>query len=152
MKRAGKITLAIGIVAPIGLGVAAVSAHAHPGEGGMMGGRHQGMMGGMQQGMMEKHQAMMGGNGQGAMGHGSMGQGSSIGAQLMTPEEQTAMRDKMRAAKTPEERQKLAEANRSEMQKRAKEKGITLPDPHAGHGEHGEHGQHGGPATPPAAK
>jgi hypothetical protein len=149
MKRAGKITLAMGIVASLGLGMAAVSVHAHPGEGGMMGGMHQGMMGGMQQGMMEKHQAMMGGNSHGAMGHGSMGQGAGIGAQLMTPEEQTAMREKMRAAKTPEERQKLAEANRSEMQKRAKEKGITLPEAHAGHGEHG---QHGGPATPPAAK
>jgi len=29
---------------------------------------------------------------------------------------------------TPEERQKLAEANRAEMEKRAKEKGVTLPE------------------------
>ena len=33
--------------------------------------------------------------------------------------------------KTPEERQKLADANRAKMQKRAKEKGITLPEPHS---------------------
>ena len=37
----------------------------------------------------------------------------------------------MRSAKTPEERQKLAEANRAEMEKRATEKGITLPE-HSG--------------------
>ena len=46
----------------------------------------------------------------------------------MTPEERTAFGEKMRNAKTSEERQKLAEANRDEMQKRAKEKGITLPE------------------------
>jgi hypothetical protein len=40
------------------------------------------------------------------------------------------MIEKMRNAKTPEERQKIAEANRAEMEKRAKEKGITLPGPH----------------------
>ena len=37
---------------------------------------------------------------------------------------------------TPEERHELAEATRAEMQKRAKEKGLTLPEPHgprAGH-------------------
>ena len=36
----------------------------------------------------------------------------------------------MRSAKTAEERQKLAEANRAEIEKRAKEKGITLPEAH----------------------
>jgi Spy/CpxP family protein refolding chaperone len=43
----------------------------------------------------------------------------------MTPEERTALQEKMRNAKTPEERQKLAQATRDEMQKRAKEKGVT---------------------------
>jgi len=69
--------------------------------------------------------------GHGAMGHGAAGMGA--GHSLMTPEERTALQEKMRNAKTPEERQKLAQATRDEMQKRAKEKGTTLP-------------QHGGPA------
>ena len=34
----------------------------------------------------------------------------------------------MRNAATPEERQKIAEAIHAEMQKRAQEKGITLPE------------------------
>ena len=55
----------------------------------------------------------------------------------MTPEEHTATINKMRNAATPEERQKIADATRAEMQKRAKEKGITLPEtrgPRAGYG------------------
>jgi hypothetical protein len=77
------------------------------------------MQGGMQYGMMG-----------GGMGPGAMaGYGAGYGAQLMTPEERTAFREKMRNA-TPEERQKLAEANHAEMQKRAQEKGITLPERH----------------------
>ena len=63
------------------------------------------------------------------MMHGGFA-GPMAGQQLMTPEERTALQEKMRNARTPEERQKLAEANRAEMQKRAKEKGITLPEPH----------------------
>ncbi len=50
--------------------------------------------------------------------------------QLMTDEERTAMHEKMRAAKTPEERQTLRAANHAEMEKRAKEKGITFPMQH----------------------
>ena len=76
---------------------------------------------------------MKGAMGPGATGHASAG--PSSGHALLTPEERTALREKMRNAKTPEERQKLAEATRTEMQKRAKEKGITLPEhrgPHAG--------------------
>jgi hypothetical protein len=34
----------------------------------------------------------------------------------------------MRNAKTPEERQQIAAVTRTEMQKRAAEKGITLPE------------------------
>ena len=111
-----KTAYRMAVVAVLGLGVAA-AAIAHPGEmGGAMG---PGMMGGM--------------------GHGAMGPGAMGGQQLMTPEERTALMEKMRNAKTPEERQKIAEANRAEMEKRAKEKGITLPAPHGpgmgfGHG------------------
>jgi Spy/CpxP family protein refolding chaperone len=105
MKRSHKIALSI--AASLGLGAAAVSAH--PGQ----------MMGGP-----------MGMHGMGGMGHGPMGAGPAAAQQLMTPEEQTALREKMQNAKTPEERQKLAQANRAEMEKRAKEKGITLPEPH----------------------
>ena len=97
----------MGIVAAIGLGLPAVAIPAHLG-------------------------AMMGG-----MGQGPMYYGSGQGAQLMTPEERLAMREKMRNAATFEDRRALADANRAEMQKRAREKGITLPDtrgPHYGHG------------------
>ena len=95
------------------------------------------MMGdGMVHGMMN-HGMMDHGTGSGTgIGHGSMGQGGAghgSAQQLMTPEERTAMQEKMRNAKTPEERQRLAQANHAEMQKRAKEKGITLPE-HRGPG------------------
>ena len=66
------------------------------------------------------------------MGMGS-GHGPMAGQQLMTPEERAGFQEKMRSAKTPEERQKLAEATHAEMQKRAKDKGITLPE-HRGPG------------------
>jgi hypothetical protein len=95
------------VAAVLGLGLAA-TAFAHPGEmGGAMG---AGMMGGM--------------------GHGAMGPEAMGAAQLMTPDERTALQEKMRNAKTPEERQKIAAANRAEMERRAKEKGIALPGPH----------------------
>jgi len=119
MKRSHKI--AAGIVASLGLGLAITTAYAHPDGMGSMG---SGMGGSMGPGMMH---SMHGGNGSAGMGRG-MGPGAAAGQQLMTPEEQTALRDKMRSAATPEERQKLVEANRAEMQKRAKEKGITLPE------------------------
>ncbi len=115
MKRSHKI--AAGIVASLGLGLAITTAYAHPDGMGSMG---SGMGGGMMHGMH-------GGNGSAGMGRG-MGPGAAAGQQLMTPEEHTAFRDKMRSAATPEERQKLAAANRAEMQKRATEKGITLPE------------------------
>ena len=118
MKRSHKI--ALGIAASLGIGAATLS-FAHPGQ----------MTGGP-----------MGMHGMGGMGHGPMGASPAAAQQLMTPEEQTAFREKMQNAKTPEERQKLAEANRAEMEKRAKEKGITLPQPHgprAGFGPHSGH-------------
>jgi hypothetical protein len=85
-------------------------------------GMRAGTMGGM--GPM----AMRSGIGPGATGAGFAGPAAA--QQLMTPEERTANINKMRSAATPEERQKIAAANHAEMQKRAKEKGITLPEQH----------------------
>ena len=115
--------LAAGVIASLGLGIAVATAYANPGQmgGGMehgKGGMQHGAKGGMQHGA------------QGGMQHGGMGGGAGHGAgqQLMTPEERTALQEKMRNAKTPEERQQIATATRAEMQKRATEKGITLPE------------------------
>lgn len=130
MKQSHKF--AVGVVASLGLGIAVAAAYAQTGPMGggmgphMQGGMQHGAQGGMQHGAK-------GGTGHGPMGAGAAGHG--VGQQLMTPEERTALQEKMRSAKTPEERQKIAEATRTEMQKRAQEKGITLPKhrgPHFG--------------------
>ena len=120
MKQYRKI--AVGAVASLGLALVVATAFAQsdsmgPGKGHMMG--MQGGMSGMMQGGI--HNGMQGGSA------GQMG-----GQQLMTPQEREALAEKMRSAKTPEERQALAAATRAEMEKRAKEKGITLPQ-HSGH-------------------
>jgi len=86
VKRSHQVVA--GIAAALGLALAG-AAFAHP-EG----------MQGMQHGMM------------GGTGHAGMGMGPSS----MTPEERSAFHEKMRNAKTPEERQKLA-----------KERAATLP-------------------------
>ena len=130
MKQSHKF--AAGIIASLGLGIAVAAAYAQPGQmGGGMGPHAQG---GMQHGAMAGMQhGAKGGTGHGPMGAGAAGHGA--GQQLMTPEERTAVQEKMRNAATPEERQKIAEATRTEMQKRAQEKGITLPEhrgPHFG--------------------
>ena len=98
MKRSYKVAASVAVA--LGLGVTA-AAFAHPGA----------MGDGMGPGMMH-----------GGVAHPMLAQ------QLMTPEERTALQEKMRNAKSFEERQKLAIANRAEMQKRAKERGITLPE------------------------
>jgi hypothetical protein len=145
MKSLNKV--ATGVAVSLTLGLAAV-AYAQPGQmGGNMGpgaqaGQQHGMQGGMGQGRMQ--QGMNHGGGKHAQrgetkGHGN--HGSQAGQSLMTPEERTAMQEKMRAATTPEERQQIATANRAEMQKRATEKGITLPE------HRGPHGRGTGPAT-----
>ena len=109
-------------IAALGLGLA-VTAYADPQQMG----RGMGPQGGMQHGAMGGMQHdMKGGMEHGGMGGGAAGHGA--GQQLMTPEERTALREKMRNAKTPEERQQIAAATHGEMQKRAKEKGITLPE------------------------
>jgi hypothetical protein len=116
MKKSRRIAQGVAATALVfGFGFVA-AAYAHPGAASGMDGMH-----GMGPGMM----------------HGSGG--PMAGQQLMTPEERQAFIEKMRSAKTPEERQKLAEANHAEIEKRAKEKGITLPEahgPHAGFGPH----------------
>jgi hypothetical protein len=50
------------------------------------------------------------------------------GSQLMTPEERLQYRDRMRAARTAEEREQIRREHHAEMQARAKERGMTLPD------------------------
>ena len=121
MKRSHK--LAVGIAAALGLGLPAATVIAHPG--------------GMGAGMDPQMKGTM--HAKGGMGHGPMSQ-----QQLLTPEERSAFQEKMRNAKTPEERQKIAEANRAEIEKRAKDKGITLPEPH---GPRAGFGPHSGPAS-----
>lgn len=130
MKRSHKIATAVALA--LGLGLAA-GAYAQPGQmgsgtgEGMHGGMHHGMQGGMQHGMKGGHQ------------------GRGAANQLMTPEERTAFREKMRNASTLEERQQIAQATRAEMQKRAQEKGITLPEHRGPRGHRGA-----GPAAAPA--
>ena len=140
--------IAVGAVASavaLGLGLAVAAAYAHPGagigpQGDAPGGSGPGSMRGVGSPMM----------------HGGHG-GPTPAQQLVTAEERQAFIEKMRSAKTAEERQKLAEANRAEIEKRAKEKGITLPEAHgpgAGSGPHfGPHSgspgmmRHMGPAS-----
>jgi len=138
---------AAGVIASLGLGIAVATAYANPGQmGGGMGpqskgdmqhGTQGGMQHGAQGGMQHGAKGGMQHGTQGGTQHGGMGGGAEHGAgqQLMTPEERTALQEKMRNAKTPEERQQIATATRTEMEKRAKEKGITLPEhsgPHFG--------------------
>ena len=153
MQRNHRIIAGLAAAAAL-IATGAVYAH-QGGEGAMEHGAMHGAMGQGMQGMHAMH-AMQGGMGQGMQGHGmgvGMGQGAmgqgrgapGAAQQLMSPEERTAMQEKMRSAKTPEERQKLAQANRAEMEKRAKEKGITLPEqrgPGAGMGPQSGTHQH----------
>ncbi len=50
------------------------------------------------------------------------------GSQLMTPQERIEHRNKMRAAQTLEERERIRAEHHTQMQARAKERGLTLPD------------------------
>lgn len=50
------------------------------------------------------------------------------GQQLMTQEEIQAHRNKMRSAKTLEERERIRYEHHEQMKIRAKEKGVVLPD------------------------
>ncbi len=50
------------------------------------------------------------------------------GSQLMTNQERIEHRNKLRAAKTDEEREQVRLQHHEQMQLRAKEQGVTLPD------------------------
>jgi hypothetical protein len=50
------------------------------------------------------------------------------GSQLMTQQERNEYSARMRAAKTPEEREALRAEHHNAMQARAKERGVTLPE------------------------
>lgn len=131
MKQSYKF--AVGVVASLGLGIAMATAYANPGQMGAGMGPHMksGMQHGAQSGMQHGAQESMQHGRKGGMQHGGMGGGAAehgAGQQLMTPEERTALMEKMHNTATPEERQKIAAANHAEMQKRAKERGITRPE------------------------
>ena len=106
----------ITLVALLGAALAApVFAQPGPGMGG--GPCMQGSGGAMGQGM--------GGGGRGMR----FNQNNTTGWTLMTPEERTEMRTKMRAVKTYDECKLLQTEQHSAMEVRAKEKGVTLPVP-----------------------
>jgi hypothetical protein len=156
MKRSQKI--ATGIALSLSLGLAS-AVYAHPGQmgGGMGPGAQGGMQHGMKDGMRHGAQAGQGHGGMqhGGMQHGKQAAGRGTGPQgehgLMTPEERTALRDKMRNAATPEERQQIAAATRAEMQKRAQEKGIALPEHRGPRGRTGT-GANTAPQAPAASE
>jgi hypothetical protein len=50
------------------------------------------------------------------------------GSQLMTQQERAEFRAKMRAAKTPEEREQIRKEHHELMKGRAQQRGVTLPD------------------------
>lgn len=78
------------------------------------------------------------------------------GSQLMTPQERSQYRQQLRQAQTVEERDRIRAQHHEEMQARAKERGLTLPDeppaqgmgmgPGPGHGG-GMMGPGGGPGS-----
>jgi hypothetical protein len=146
MNKLNKIATAVALT----LGIA-TTAYAHSDrmgdhkERGTHSGQHQGMHEGMEHGRMQgmKRDGENHAHRSETKGHGSHGEHGSKAAQsLTTPEERSAMHDKMRAAKTPEERQQIASANRAEMQKRATEKGITMPEHRGEHGRNRSNEEH----------
>ena len=106
MKTVNKIVISVATVMGLGLTV----AYAQPGSMGNMG---NGMSPGMMRGHMMEQNANM-----------------KIMRELMTPAERLAMIDKMMDAKTVEERQAIMTATHTEIEKRAKDKGVTLPAEH----------------------
>ena len=50
------------------------------------------------------------------------------GSQLMTDKERAEYQAKMRAAKTPEEKEQIRKEHHERMKARAEERGMTLPD------------------------
>ncbi len=91
-------------------------------------------------GMGPGSNGMMGPGGGGMMGPGGMRgqppaqgeaqtqqQGKIYGSQLMTQQERTEYRAKMRGATTAAEREQIRNEHHQQMQERAKERGMTLP-------------------------
>lgn len=68
------------------------------------------------------------------------------GSQLMTAQERSAYRDRMRNARTAEERERIRNEHHKLMQERAKQRGVTLPDspPATGMGQGSGMGPGGG--------
>jgi len=52
----------------------------------------------------------------------------AYGSQMMTNQERMEQRTKMNTAKTPQEREQVRSEHHEQMQVRAKERGVTLPD------------------------
>jgi hypothetical protein len=50
------------------------------------------------------------------------------GYQLMTPQERTEHREKMRSFKTEEEREQYRQEHHKQMQERARQQGMEIPD------------------------
>jgi hypothetical protein len=69
------------------------------------------------------------GRGMGRQGRMGFGQSNTRGWSLMTPEERTAHQAKMRQVKTFDECKQVQNEQRTAMEARAKEKGVTLPTP-----------------------
>lgn len=51
-----------------------------------------------------------------------------FGSQLMTPQERAEYRNRLRTAKTQEERDRIRAEHHQQMMERAKERGVSLPD------------------------
>ncbi|OYW36771.1 MAG: hypothetical protein B7Z35_11725 [Hydrogenophilales bacterium 12-61-10] len=66
------------------------------------------------------------------------------GSQLMTPQERAEHQTKMRNAKTNEAREQIRAQHHKEMQVRAKQQGVTLPDEPPAAGMGGGMGSGGG--------
>lgn len=99
------------------------SALAQPGPG-------MGPGGGMGPGMGPAGGGMGPGMGPGGRGmRFDFNKDNTPGWSLMTPEERAAHREKMLAAKTPEECKAVQEEHHKQMSERAKEKGQTLRGP-----------------------
>ena len=73
-----------------------------------------------------------------------------FGSQLMTRQERNEYRNRMRSAKTAEEREQIRAEHHERMMVRAKERGVTLPDdpPARGSGMMGPGGGMGGGMGP----
>ena len=113
MKTVNKIV--ISITAVLGLGLTVATVHAQQGPMVGMGSMGNGMSPGVMRGGMMQGQTM------------GLNSNMKIMRELMTPAERLSMMDKIMDAKTVEERQEIMISTHTEMEKRAKEKGISLP-------------------------